>query len=145
MFKKQRLYGLVGLILILTTFIFWYLPTNRSTMILSNLDFFLGYILFFDFISFEFSDFSLLHNPKHGRKLHLLIVGYIVGLFLELFFDWIGKFWYYPRANTTLYLIILTAFPLYFLYILESYLAVKAVLEHFFKKAKKVNFKGMKS
>lgn len=130
--------------MIIFSFSFWFLPIDKFTQALANFIFSIGYIIFFDFLSYEFSGFSLLHS-NHGGKFHILLIGWAVGLFLEFYFDWIGKYWYYPKADTTFYLLILSAFPFYFMYILETYLGSKAMFEHFFvKRKRRLDFSGLK-
>jgi hypothetical protein len=62
--------------------------------------------------------------------LRLLACGAAAGLVLEIVAQWLGRLWYYPWWTTWFYLLaLLPGFALYWLFIVESYLAAKAVLD----------------
>ncbi|GAA1406366.1 hypothetical protein [Catellatospora coxensis] len=62
--------------------------------------------------------------------LRLLACGVAAGLVLEIVAQWSGRLWYYPWWTTWFYLLVLLpGFALYWVFIVESYLAVKAVLD----------------
>lgn len=133
---RKRLYGLVGLAIILFSFLYWYLPSAYLSIGAANLLFYYGNILFFDYLSYEFSGWSPLHTRKWrvGLVTQLLLVGLLGGLTLELYAHWLGKFWYYPHWSfTTYFLIFIPGFAFYFFYLFETYLGVKAVIAYFLK------------
>jgi hypothetical protein len=60
----------------------------------------------------------------------LLLAGAVSGLVLEVIAQWLGRLWYYPYWTAWFYgLILLPGFAFYWLSIVESYLAAKAVLD----------------
>ncbi len=62
--------------------------------------------------------------------LRLLACGVAAGLVLEIVAQWLGRLWYYPWWTTWFYVLVLVpGFALYWLFIVESYLAAKAVLD----------------
>ncbi|NUR28623.1 MAG: hypothetical protein HOV83_22755, partial [Catenulispora sp.] len=62
--------------------------------------------------------------------LWLLLGGAVAGLVLELTAQWLGRLWFYPYWTPWFYgLIVLPGFAFYWLSIVESYLAAKAVLD----------------
>ncbi|MEU8003922.1 hypothetical protein AB0B66_22425 [Catellatospora sp. NPDC049111] len=62
--------------------------------------------------------------------LRLLGCGVAAGLVLEVVSQWLGRLWYYPWWTTWFYLLVLLpGFALYWVFIVESYLAAKAVLD----------------
>ncbi|MEU8080683.1 hypothetical protein AB0B31_35130 [Catellatospora citrea] len=62
--------------------------------------------------------------------LRLLACGVVAGLVLEIAAQWLGRLWYYPWWTTWFYaLVLVPGFALYWLFIVESYLAAKAVLD----------------
>lgn len=145
--KLPHWYGFLGLGLIVSSFISWYLPFTNINLIIFNMFFMVGNILFFDFLSYEMSGFSLLHATRGKHISHFFLLGFIAGFILELYIHWFGKFWYYPYWNTYQYLLyFIPGFGVYVFYLTETYLGTKAVLEHFFKKrhSLKENFVGFK-
>jgi hypothetical protein len=65
------------------------------------------------------------------RLLRVALSAVVCGLALELTAQWLGKLWIYPYWATWFYLlVVLPGFTFYWLSIVESYLAVKAVLDH---------------
>lgn len=62
--------------------------------------------------------------------LRLLACGAAAGLLLEIIAQWLGRLWYYPWWTPWFYaLMLVPGFTLYWLFIVESYLAAKAVLD----------------
>jgi hypothetical protein len=62
--------------------------------------------------------------------LRLLACGAVAGLALEITAQWLGRLWYYPWWTSWFYaLMLVPGFMLYWLFIVESYLAAKAVLD----------------
>lgn len=147
--KLPDYYGFFGFVLIIASFFYWYFPFTNAILIVFNSMFYLGNILFFDFLSYELSGFSFLHSHEGKKKLmaHFLLLGLLAGFTLELYVHWFGKFWYYPHWDFLFYILILIpGFGIYYFYLLETYMGVKAVLLHFFvkHKRKKESFAGLK-
>lgn len=68
------------------------------------------------------------------RLLRVALSAVACGLALELTAQWLGKLWIYPYWATWFYLlVVLPGFTFYWVSIVESYLAVKAVLDHRWK------------
>lgn len=131
--KQAHKHLLYGVLLTAGSFLYWQLPQRHSIVGLANAAFYMGQVFFFDFLSEQFSGFSLLKRDRH--KKHFLILGLIFGLLLELYFNWLGKFWHYPYWNLIFYIIIfIPGFAVYAFYLLEVFLGSKAVLEHLFRK-----------
>ncbi|MEV0458720.1 hypothetical protein [Catellatospora methionotrophica] len=62
--------------------------------------------------------------------LRLLACGTAAGLILEIVAQWLGRLWYYPWWTSWFYaLVLIPGFALYWLFIVESYLAAKAALD----------------
>ncbi|MBV1849387.1 hypothetical protein [Catellatospora tritici] len=60
----------------------------------------------------------------------MLACGATAGLVLEIVGQWLGRLWYYPWWTSWFYaLVLIPGFALYWLLIVESYLAAKAVLD----------------
>jgi hypothetical protein len=65
------------------------------------------------------------------RLLRVVLTGAAGGLVLEVIAQWLGKLWFYPYWTTWFYwLTLLPGYAFYWLAIVESYLAAKAVLDH---------------
>ncbi len=136
----NKLYGFIGLVLITASFLYWRLPFSNFTLLIFNSLFYLGNILFFDFLSYELTGSSLLHSKKRGIKLssRLILVGIIFGLLLEIYAHFLGKLFYYPYWSPAFYiLIIIPGYAFYSFYLLETYLGTKAVVKHFFHKIRR--------
>jgi hypothetical protein len=62
--------------------------------------------------------------------LRLLACGAVAGLTLEIISQWLGRLWYYPYWTPWFYsLLVIPGFAFYWLSIVESFLAAKAVLD----------------
>jgi hypothetical protein len=60
----------------------------------------------------------------------LLLCGAAAGLTMEIIAQWLGRLWYYPYWTPWFYgLLLIPGFTFYWVSIVESYLAVKAVLD----------------
>lgn len=148
-FISPHYYGYFGFFLIVISFFYWTLqPFTNHLLIYANLAFYIGNILLFDAISYNFAGFSLFHSTNSFLKfiMHALLLGGLFGLVIEFYYHWLGKLWYYPYWSFSFYLLIFVpGFTVYCLYMVETYLGVKAVLQHFFHhKRKKESFVGMK-
>lgn len=146
---KKKFYGFIGLVFIIASFLYWRLPLTNFNLLIFNSLFYLGNILFFDFLSYHLSGSSLFHSKVRGIKLssRLVLVGIVFGLILEIYAHWLGKLFYYPHWSPEFYLFILIpGYAFYALYLIETYLGTKAVVEHFFRRRKmnKESFAGLK-
>lgn len=144
---SHKHYGLFGLILIILSYIHWFLPLTILNLAMSHFIFLLGNILLFDSISHELSGYSLLKTIYKTKIKFFLVIGVIGGYFLELLANSFGEIWYYPNLASWQYLLFMgLGFGFYYLYLIESYLGVKAILVRFFKKhnRKSENFKNLK-
>lgn len=144
----KKFYGFIGAGLIALSFVHWYFPLTHLGVGFAHFLFYLGNILFFDYLSYKFSGWSPLH--ARGQKIQLvsqlLLLGLLGGVVLELYAHWFGKLWYYPFWDYPFYLLIfIPGFAFYFFYLLETYLGVKAVFAHFFThRHKRENFSKYK-
>lgn len=135
---SHKHYGLVGFFLILASYIHWFLPLTVPNLAIGHFIFLLGNILLFDSISYELGGYSLLKTISKNKIKFFLGIGVVCGYFLELLDNSFAHIWYYPPLTTFQYGLFMTlGFGFYFLYLIESYLGVKAILIHFFKKHKR--------
>ncbi|MGH7245810.1 MAG: hypothetical protein ACREGI_02665, partial [Candidatus Levyibacteriota bacterium] len=148
--ENPDIYGLVGFVFILISFLYWLFPSLKiQAVIVFHAFFYIGNILFFDAVSYKLTKFSFFHHRKNVVAVlsHLVILAAIFGFVIEFFYRVEGKLWYYPRVSLPLYLVIvLPGFILYTAYILETYFGAKAILEYFFFKhrRRKESFAGLK-
>ncbi|NUO59941.1 MAG: hypothetical protein HOV71_16465 [Hamadaea sp.] len=74
-----------------------------------------------------------------ARFARVLLAGAAAGLVMEVVAAWLGRLWSYPYWTVWLYaLIVVPGFAFYWLSIVESYLAVKAVLDRFARPSRSV-------
>lgn len=135
--KLPKYYGLLGLCLIIVSFFYWNLPFTNFYLTTFNFIFLFGNILLFDFLSYELSGFSFLHSIKNTPKilLHILLIGSIFSVAIELYAHWFGKFWYYPQWNLLSYsILIMPVLIVYAFYLIESYMGIKAILYYLLKR-----------
>jgi hypothetical protein len=83
--KQAHKHLLYGVLLTAGSFLYWQLPQRHSIVGLANAIFSMGQVFFFDFLSEQFSSFSLLKKDKH--KKHFLILKLIFKLLLKLYFN----------------------------------------------------------
>ena len=92
----------------------------------------LGVIVLGEGVCERFGGVSLFNfaTATPRRMLRVTLAAIACGLALELIGQWLGKLWVYPYWTTWFYLLVLLpGFAFYWLSIVESYLAVKAVLD----------------
>ncbi|MCP2328871.1 hypothetical protein HDA40_007378 [Hamadaea flava] len=74
-----------------------------------------------------------------ARFARVLLAGAAAGLVMELVAEWLGRLWIYPYWTAWLYaLIVVPGFAFYWLSIVESYLAVKAILDRIARPSRSV-------
>lgn len=136
---------LLGSLLTIVSFGYWFLPTTHHIVGLANAVFFIGNILIFDYLSERLSGYSLLKTPN--RRKHFLILGLLFGIILEFYLNLVGKFWHFPYWDITFFLMIFVpGYAAYSFYLIEAYLGTKAVLEHFFlRRHAPESFAGLKT
>jgi len=92
----------------------------------------LGVILLSEGVCQRFGGVSLWSSATAtpGRLLRVTLTAAACGLALELIGQWLGKLWIYPYWTAWFYVLaVLPGFAFYWMSIVESYLAVKAVLD----------------
>ncbi|MBL8015583.1 MAG: hypothetical protein JNK26_05355 [Candidatus Doudnabacteria bacterium] len=118
-------------------------PAHRSHfVVLSGAAlFYLAVIDTSEFITFKFHGYSLKTEiyKNFRTKRRLFIVGLLGGVLLDGTVQWLGKFWIYPFWSNTFYLLIfVVGFAVYYLTLVESYLAAKTVLDYLIKGRKNI-------
>ncbi|NUR70503.1 MAG: hypothetical protein HOU81_06765 [Hamadaea sp.] len=74
-----------------------------------------------------------------ARFVRVLLGGAAAGLVMEVVAQWLGRLWIYPFWTVWLYaLIVVPGFAFYWMSIVESYLAVKAVLDRLARPSRSV-------
>jgi len=94
----------------------------------------LGVIVLSEGIVQRFNGVSLLGLARGDswKLLRFLLVAAGVGLFAEIFAQWLGKLWYYAYYPSWFYWpALVPSFIFYWVMIVESYLASKAIFDHF--------------
>jgi len=140
--NKFRLELLTGIALVIISYLLGIFLSNGIIKVgLVFGSFAIGFILLFDSITINIYKKSLLHQIlKNKNNLILFIIFSVIGaLFIEGIAKWIGKLWIYPYANVQIYfLFIIPILIIYWLFICESYLATKAVIDLFVKGKREV-------
>lgn len=108
---------------------------------------YLGIIEISDYITVKYGNISLknesLKNKRTIKK--MLILGFVFGIAIDGFFQWLGKFWFYPFWNNSFYMVVFAAgFAFYLTTLAESYLAAKILLDKFVFKGKRIVTKSYK-
>jgi hypothetical protein len=96
-----------------------------------------GVVVLSEGIVQKFGGVSLLGLARGSRWkfIRFFLVAAVVGLILEVFAQWLGKLWYYAYYPNWFYWpALVPSFMLYWVMIVESYMAVKAVLDHVIRK-----------
>ncbi|HSX00517.1 MAG TPA: hypothetical protein VLH38_05780 [Patescibacteria group bacterium] len=97
----------------------------------------LGVIVLSEGIVERFKGVSLLSLARgdSGKLIRFLFVAGTVGLLAEIFAQWLGKLWYYAYYPTWFYWpALIPSFIFYWVMIIESYMATKAILDHVIKR-----------
>lgn len=106
-------------------------PANALAFSVSLFTF--GVIVFGEGVCQRFGGVSLFSfaTATPQRLLRVALSAVACGLALELIAQWLGRLWIYPYWATWFYLlVVLPGFTFYWVSIVETYLAVKAVLDH---------------
>ncbi|HEX6684499.1 MAG TPA: hypothetical protein VF062_16975 [Candidatus Limnocylindrales bacterium] len=112
--------------------LFGYAMLPGNPLAFSAAMFTLGVIVLSEGICQRFGGVSLWRfaTATPRRLLGVVLAAGASGLALELIGQWLGKLWVYPYWTTWLYaLVVVPGFVFYWVSIVESYLAVKAVLD----------------
>ena len=101
----------------------------------------LGIVLICESITWRIAQKSLARSIFKNKKtfFQFLSITTIGGLGLEAVAQWIGKLWFYPYFSLAIYAsVFVGGFALYWLTIIESYFAVKSILDTFRKGKKSI-------
>lgn len=144
-----RLYGLFGLILILSAYLssfFELIPYGPFSVASNNLLLMLGLWLFFDAVDFKLNKTSLLHKIKSEHKIvmYIIIIGVLTGLFTEFFGAFVSNLWWEPfysyLSEKPIYLAVLiffsTAIGISYVMLFPAIYSIYHVFNHFFEKTK---------
>jgi len=143
---KRRL--ILGSILFVLSYVQFFIPketTKPYTYIFWSL-FIIGVILIFEAITIKICNESLINRIIKNKKnfLSFLLAAVMGAIVVELVANFLGKLWIYPYWSFFKYLIIfIPCVFIYWLLIVESYLATKAVVD-LLHKGKKILKKGFK-
>lgn len=140
-FKVKKNSIIIGVILVISSFLIWLIDSKEYSLTLLALFFTLfcqGAILIFDTLDYKISGSSLLINKKHIRFLNSFgLAGALAGIILDLTVHVITKNYIYPYFTTTTYLVLfIPGFIFYFLTIAESYFGIKSLLDLVLKRPK---------
>lgn len=129
-------YGSVGVILVALSFLHWFLPFTLVNISTAHVLFLTGNIIFFDYISFKFSRYSLLRLIRDSKILLKWVLCALLFVFLiELYAHWLGKYWYFPLVDVYSYfIVIIPLLVVYTFYLLETYFGIKALVTTFSKR-----------
>ena len=133
----------LGIGLIILSYLSWLPPYTLSQLTVSHILFMAGNILFFDWLCLKYSHYSFIKTLKQNKKafLRFIALSAILVFLIEFYGHWIGKYWYFPPTNlTTYFLVVIPLLLFYILFLLETYLGAKAVIETFLKKEKGEKF-----
>jgi hypothetical protein len=128
-----------GLLLLAFSFTPYLLETHQRTTVIIMLAYALfcfGVIDIFEFITLKLANISLKQSIYKNKKtlIKFLAVGFFGGILVDGVFQWLAKAWVYPFWNTLLYsLIFALGFAVYFLTLMESYLAFKVLFDKILK------------
>jgi len=142
-YRKRQIWGIIFLTASLFPNFF---PNRYKTGVILTLFFALyciGITFICDYITYKIDKVSVLKNilKTNANKLTYFIIGFMGGFILEGIVTYLGGLWVYPFYSIPVYFIItvlLGGFGLYFLSIVLSYTAFKALLDKVRKGRKKV-------
>ncbi len=122
------------------------IPKNVLFSIIKHVLLVIGFIKIFEASTLQFYNRSLIKEIFTNKKnlLTFVSISVVGAIILELVIHWAGKLWIYPGWNLPFYfLIFIPGFAFYWLFIAESYLGIKALIDHL-KKGKKFVTKSFK-
>ena len=96
----------------------------------------LGIIFIGEGITLKLKNKSLLNEILKNPKNLFTFISFSTfgGILLEGALKWFGKLWIYPYFNVSLYLaVFITGFAMYWLMVIESYLAIKMIIDYLHK------------
>lgn len=134
----------LGIIFFLLSYLQFLLPiewVNIITLTFCYLFFMLGIIFISEGITLKLKNKSLLNEIlKNAKNLFAFIgISILGGVLFEGVLKWFGKLWVYPYFSMSFYLgIFIAGFAMYWLMVIESYLAVKTAIDYFRKGRQKV-------
>jgi hypothetical protein len=138
--NKSFYFGLALLFLSYFQFLVPQASINLLVLITAWSLFMLGIVFISEGITLKFKNYSLLKTLFKSKRnlISYLALSTLGGILLEIYAQWLGKLWIYPYLNTHLYFLVFTlGFAMYWLMIVESYLAAKAILDKL-RKGKKL-------
>lgn len=128
-----------GIIFLLLSYLQFLLPTELVTfrnLTILNLAFMLGVIYICEGVILKLKNKSLLHEIRKNTKnlIAFVAISTVGGILLDGIAKWLGKLWIYPYYDVHSYLLLfIPGFAIYWLMIVESYLATKAVIDYYHK------------
>lgn len=129
----------LGISFFLLSFLQFLLPKewiNAFSLLFCYLLSVLGIVLICESITLRLKNKSLLNELFKAPKNLFAFIGVstLGALLLDGLLKWLGKFWVYPSFNINFYLAgFIVGFAIYWLTIVESYLAVKAIVDYLHK------------
>jgi hypothetical protein len=104
------------------------IPTDFHSGMIFSLVYGAGYVFLCNSIILKYSK----KKPKnfvHILRTHMVVIGLLSAVIIELFANWIWKLWYYPHFSLPVYFFALfVVLVIYFVFILKGYLAVRSIL-----------------
>jgi|SRR3989344_249981 len=129
----------LGITLLLLSYFQYFFDENSvnlTILVIAWSMFMLGVSFVCEGITHKFKGISLLKVLFMNRKnlFSYVIVSTFGAILLEAYAQWLGKLWIYPYLNTFIYfLVFVLGFALYWLMIVETYIAAKVLLDHIYK------------
>ena len=127
----------IGLIFFTVSYLQFLLPSelvNFKNLTILNLAFMLGIIYICEGITLKLKNQSIHHEIRKNTKnlIAFVVVSTAGGILLDGIAKWLGKLWIYPYWDFYTYLFLfIPGFAIYWLMIVESYLATKAIIDYF--------------
>ena len=127
----------IGIIFFIASYLQFLLPEeliNFRNLTILNLAFMLGVIYICDGITLKLKNKSILNEIRKNTKnlIAFVAVSTAGGILLDGIAKWLGKLWIYPYWDFYTYLFLfIPGFAIYWLMIVESYLATKAIIDYF--------------
>lgn len=134
--NKEFYIGIAFLVVSYLQFLFPTESANFLNLTILNLAFMLGIIHICEGTTIKLKNKSIFREIRRNAKnlIVFVTISTVGGIFLDGIAKWLGKLWVYPYWNFYIYLLFfIPGFAIYWLMIVESYLATKAIVDYLHK------------